>query len=115
MESSSARITLRHSFGTLLSELFGGGIPFSGLTEPQTVMSIMNGESLILLSPATRAEARPLLEMCWQMDASKRPSFDAIIDVLKGMKLSSPMLPAQVCNVYFHHTTATDVSYSEAL
>ena len=84
-----------------MAELFGGGIPYASLTEPQVVMCILQGDSVTSLLLNIDTALRPILDACWQLDPLQRPSMDAIVDMVAAIPIRDSIVPPQVIGLRY--------------
>lgn len=80
------------SFGTLLTELLGCGIPFRELDEPQVVLALSEGEYMLYLPDVKNEKVQSLLKLCWQRCPDDRPTFASISENLSSLALENEML-----------------------
>ena len=86
----------RVSFGTVLAELFGGGVPYASLSEPQVLMCVLNGQHPATLPAHVDKAVRHILDACWQADPTARPSVDVLVDLVAAIPIRGAIAPPQV-------------------
>eukprot|EP00803_Ostreobium_quekettii_P011670 evm.model.scf_682EXC.10 EVM.evm.TU.scf_682EXC.10 scf_682EXC:53115-55517(-) len=73
-----------YSFGILMWELMSGHRPYPGKSQREIMLAVIDG-----CRPAITEDFFPeyvdMLNMCWDQDYSKRPSFPMLIDTLMKM------------------------------
>eukprot|EP00026_Physarum_polycephalum_P018077 Phypoly_transcript_19522.p1 GENE.Phypoly_transcript_19522~~Phypoly_transcript_19522.p1 ORF type:complete len:167 (+),score=17.69 Phypoly_transcript_19522:156-656(+) len=89
---STKRFTTRSdlwSYGSLLYEIFSyGKLPYEEMAESSIVEWVLDGNRLIFNS-STPPIVQTIAYRCWDLNLSKRPTFDEIFDLLDNY-LQSP-------------------------
>ncbi|XP_010548241.1 PREDICTED: serine/threonine-protein kinase STY17-like isoform X2 [Tarenaya hassleriana] len=71
------------SFGIVLWELLTGELPYSYLTPLQAAVGVVQKGLRPKVPKNTHPKLAELLEKCWQQDATQRPDFSEIIEMLQ--------------------------------
>jgi Protein tyrosine and serine/threonine kinase len=74
------------SVGVLLWELYTAQEPYPGLSGPEIVQRVINGERL-LIPAVCPPRFRSVLESCWCADSTQRPSFSRLLQLLEDDNL----------------------------
>ncbi|KAF5453851.1 hypothetical protein F2P56_023569 [Juglans regia] len=71
------------SFGIVLWELLTGELPYSQLTPLQAAVGVVQKGLRPSIPKNTRPRLAELCERCWQQDATQRPDFFEILEILQ--------------------------------
>ena len=71
-----------YSFGILLWELIARELPFAGMTPVQAAFSVAKNHLRPLIPDHASPRLRALISRCWHKDASARPTFNEIVELL---------------------------------
>ena len=78
-----------YAFGVLLWEMYSGKRPWAGLLQMQVIFAVTIRRRRLAFAPGTR-EAHPrfvaLAEECMAPEAERRPSFEEVIERLRGVE-----------------------------
>ncbi|KAI4320930.1 hypothetical protein MLD38_034362 [Melastoma candidum] len=75
------------SFGIVLWELLTAQLPYEDLTPLQAAVGVVHKGLRPAIPPGTHPEVERLLKRCWQRDASLRPEFSEIVEILRQIAL----------------------------
>ncbi|KAI4389626.1 hypothetical protein MLD38_001832 [Melastoma candidum] len=75
------------SFGIVLWELLTTQLPYEDLTPLQAAVGVVHKGLRPTIPPGTHPEVDRLLKRCWQRDASLRPEFSEIVEILQQIAL----------------------------
>ncbi|KAM5565230.1 serine/threonine-protein kinase STY46-like [Rosa sericea] len=73
------------SFGVILWELLTGKLPYENLTPLQAALGVVKKGLRPTIPKHTNPMLAELMESCWQQDASLRPEFSEIVNMLRQM------------------------------
>ncbi|XP_024164961.1 serine/threonine-protein kinase STY46 isoform X1 [Rosa chinensis] len=73
------------SFGVILWELLTGKLPYENLTPLQAALGVVKKGLRPTIPKHTNPMLVELMESCWQQDASLRPEFSDIVNMLRQM------------------------------
>jgi len=74
-----------YSFGVIFWEILSGKKSFQGTTEEQFLLSVIADNKRPTLDKAWPKKVIDLMEKCWDVDMSRRPTFTKIIQVLDSV------------------------------
>ncbi|KAJ9515751.1 hypothetical protein QJQ45_008633 [Haematococcus lacustris] len=72
-----------YAFGVLLNEMVAREVPFSNMSVPEIRADVLAGKrpDVPMSCPSTLQD---IITKCWAQDAASRPSFDRVLELLKG-------------------------------
>ena len=92
-----------YAFAMILWEMLAEQIPFAGMSGPQVMIDVCERHLRPIIPEGTPDELRKLIEICWQEDPQKRPTFRQIYDVFaKGKVMFAGTDPAEVAQLAEH-------------
>ena len=75
-----------YAYGMILWEMLTEQVPFKGKTSVQVAIAVCNNNERPAIPPSCPTTLKNLIQMCWQRDPEKRPSFKQIYHALSEKK-----------------------------